>query len=62
MLFLNLQLGSMGEQSVNVYTDTVCPEDLLVNLLLLLVKHAKEKYVFPVRRADILKKNETTRS
>ena len=59
MLFLNLQLGSMGGKSMNMYTDTVCPEDLLVNLLLLFVKHAKEKYIFPAQRADILNKSET---
>lgn len=33
----------MGEQSVNMYRDTACPQDLLVNLLLLFVKYAKEK-------------------
>lgn len=32
----------MGEQSVNMYRDA-CPQDLLVNLLLLFVKYAKEK-------------------
>lgn len=31
---------------MNMYTDTVCPEDLLVDLLLLFVKHTKEKNTF----------------
>lgn len=44
---------------MNMYTDTVCSEDHLVNLLLLFVKHAKEKYIFPAQRADILNKTET---
>lgn len=59
MSFLNLQLGSLGEQSMNVYKDTVCPDDLLGNLLLLLVKHNMEKDIFPAQRADILNKSET---
>jgi len=37
----------------------VCPEDFLVNLLLIGLKHTKEKDVFPDRRADILNKTET---
>lgn len=49
----------MREQSMNMYTDTVCPEDLSVNLLLFFIKHAKEKYIFPAWRADIINKTET---
>lgn len=31
---------------MNIYTDAVCPEDLSVDLLLLFVKHTKEKIHF----------------
>lgn len=44
---------------MNVYKDTVYPDDLLGNLLLLFVKHDTEKYIFPTQRADILNKSET---
>lgn len=57
MLFLSLQLGSMGEQRMNMHTDTVCPEDLLVNLLLLFVKHAKERKYFSCPKSWHLKQN-----
>lgn len=56
---LSLQLRSKGEQNMNMCTDTMCPEDLLVNLPLLFVKHAEEKYIFLARRADILNKTLT---
>lgn len=42
-----------------MYKDTVYSDDLLGNLLLLFVKHVKEKYIFYAQRADILNKIET---